>query len=98
MYMIVSFGDAATEDLWQDLDNARTRRFPADVRPVARRKLDMIHAAATLKDLTVPPGNQLEALKGDWKGWHSIRVNKQWRVVFRWSDGGAQDVKVIDYH
>lgn len=65
---------------------------------VARRKLDMLHYAQQLEDLQSPPGNRLEALRGDWKGWHSVRINDQWRIMFRWTDLGPQEVKIIDYH
>ena len=64
----------------------------------ARRKLLYVHDAATLTDLRVPPGNRLEALRGDWEGHHSIRINDQWRLVFRWEDGNAHEVRVVDYH
>jgi len=65
---------------------------------VVARKLDMIHYAAELRDLRSPPGNRLEALKGRWRGFHSIRINDQWRVIFRWSERGAEQVDVVDYH
>ena len=65
---------------------------------IALRKLDMIQYAHVLEDLRVPPGNRLEALKGDLRGYHSIRINEQWRVVFRWHEGVAHDVSVVDYH
>jgi len=65
---------------------------------VARRKLRMLNSAATLDDLRIPPANRLEALKGDRKGQHSIRINDQWRVCFRWKDGDAHDVEIVDYH
>jgi toxin HigB-1 len=74
------------------------RRIPSDVRSVAVRKLDMVNAAQELKDLRVPPGNRLEALKGELKGRHSIRMNDQWRVTFRWENGDAHDVEIDDYH
>lgn len=64
----------------------------------ALRKLDLLNAAHTLLDLRSPPGNRLEALLGDWRGFHSIRVNEPWRVVFRWADGAAHDVRLLDYH
>lgn len=70
----------------------------SDVSHIAKRKLDMIHYAAKLDDLRAPPGNRLEALKGNLKGFHSIRMNDQWRVVFRWSEAGPQDVRITDYH
>lgn len=96
--MIASFGDDATEALFLGTDGRRTRRIPADIRAAAVRKLDMLNAAAQLIDLRSPPGNQLEALKGDRKRMHSIRVNDQWRVVFRWDDGDAHEVSIVDYH
>ena len=72
--------------------------FPANLAKVARRKLIMLDAAAFLEALNSPPGNRLEALKGDLAGKHSIRINNQWRVVFRWTDAGPEDVEIIDYH
>jgi proteic killer suppression protein len=74
------------------------RGFPGDIVSVARRKLVQLNAASELSDLSVPPGNRLEALKGDLMGKHSIRINDQWRIVFRWSDAGPEDVEIIDYH
>jgi proteic killer suppression protein len=76
----------------------RPRGFPGDVVERARRKLKYLDAAAALSDLRVPPGNRLEALGGDRRGQHSIRINDQWRICFRWSDGGADDVEIVDYH
>lgn len=96
--MILSFGDRATEDLYHGRNTSKLRRIPVDIRQAALRKLDMLNAAHTLDDLKVPPGNRLEALKGGLKGKHSIRVNDQWRIVFRWDDGGAHEVAVTDYH
>ena len=96
--MIESFGNRLAEDLFYDRNSRVTRSFPAELNRVARRKLLYLHDAAELKDLRVPPGNRLEALKGDRKGSHSIRINKQWRVVFRWQSGQALDVQVLDYH
>jgi toxin HigB-1 len=72
--------------------------FPADVARVARRKLVQLNNAAVLGDLAAPPGNRLEALRGDLAGRHSIRINDQWRVVFRWSRDGPEDVEIVDYH
>jgi toxin HigB-1 len=72
--------------------------FPANLAKVARRKLIMVDAAAFLEALNAPPGNRLEALKGDLAGKYSIRINDQWRVVFRWTDAGPEDVEIIDYH
>ncbi len=96
--MIASFGDAATEDLFNGEGSARVRKFGRDVRKAAVRKLDMLNAANNLDDLRVPPGNRLEALKGDLAGHHSVRVNDQWRLVFRWQDGFVHDVRLTDYH
>jgi proteic killer suppression protein len=96
--MIESFGNSLAEDLFDDRLSKATRVFPAGLRRVARRKLLYLHDASELKDLRVPPGNRLERLKGSWDGFHSIRINKQWRVVFRWSGGSAFEVQVVDYH
>ena len=96
--MIEAFGNRRAEDLFFDRRSRETRRFPADLRNVARRKVLYLHDAAELQDLRAPPGNRLEALKGSLKGHFSIRINDQWRVVFRWEHGRAQDVAVVDYH
>jgi proteic killer suppression protein len=96
--MIASFRDRATEDLYHGRPTSRTRRFPSQVVPIALRKLDMLDCARLLSDLAAPPGNRLEALKGDLKGHHSIRVNEQWRIIFRWQGDDAHDVELIDYH
>ena len=96
--MIESFENRLAEDLFYDRNGRATRAFPTELRRVARRKLLYLHDAAELKDLRVPPGNRLEALRGDRKGFHSIRINNRWRVVFRWQSGQALDVQVIDYH
>lgn len=96
--MIQSFGDQFTEDIWNGVDNARTRKWPPDIKRVALRKLDMLNAASDLKDLRSPPGNRLEALKGVLAGFYSIRINDQWRIVFRWSPGGPSEVRITDYH
>jgi len=96
--VIESFGNAVAEDLFDDKRSKATRAFPNELRRVARRKLLYLHEATNLTDLRVPPGNRLERLKGDLKEFHSIRINDQWRVVFRWSDGNAYEVQVIDYH
>ena len=96
--MIVSFGDAATEDLYHGRRSSRVRRFPTSIIRVALRKLDVLNAAHRLEDLRSPPGNRLEALKGDLQGFHSIRVNDQWRIIFRWSESAVYDVSLTDYH
>ena len=96
--MIESFGNALAEGLFDDKNSKATKAFPPELRRVARRKLQYLHEAADLGDLKSPPGNRLEGLKGDRKGFHSIRINDQWRVVFRWSGGNAFDVQIVDYH
>jgi proteic killer suppression protein len=96
--MIESFGNRLAEDLFFDRRSRETRAFPPELIRVARRKVLYLHDAAELNDLRVPPGNRLELLKGRWKGYHSIRINDQWRLVFRWEQGHAQDVTVVDYH
>lgn len=96
--MIESLGDPATEDQYHNRATPRVRRFPADVVTAALRKLDVLAGAHRLIDLRSPPGNRLEALKGDLQGFHSIRVNDQWRIVFRWSANSAHDVSLRDHH
>ena len=92
--MICSFRNPRTEALFSDQDVPRFRA----IERVARRKLLFLHQAQRLEDLKVPPGNRLEALKGDRKGQHSIRINDQWRICFRWKDGDIFDVEIVDYH
>ncbi len=93
--MIKRFGDRDTERLFRrDL----VRRLPAGLQRTILRKLVSVDAAEALDDLRVPPGNRLEKLKGSRAGQHSIRINDQWRVCFRWKDGDAHDVEIVDYH
>jgi proteic killer suppression protein len=96
--VIESLGNALAEDLFDDKNSKATKALPRELRRVARRKLQYLHEATDLKDLKSPPANRLEGLKGDFKGLHSIRINDQWRVVFRWSSGNAFDVQIVDYH
>jgi proteic killer suppression protein len=96
--MIQSFGDQATEDLYHGRRTARTRRFHPDVQTAALRKLDMLNAATRLDDLRSPPGNRLEQLRGDLRGFHSVRVTGRWRLVFRWTASGPASVSLTDYH
>lgn len=96
--MILDFADKTTEDIYDGLDSKAARRIPQTVWAVAVRKLDMLNAASDLRDLQVPPANRLELLKGKWSGYHSIRINDQHRIVFRWIDGNAKDVLITDYH
>ena len=92
--MIKSFGDRRTERLFAD---QVVKEFQGVARR-AKRKLEAVHAAARLEDLRVPPANRLEKLKGDLKAFHPIRINDQWRIIFRWVDGHAYGVTIIDYH
>lgn len=96
--MIASFGDEATGDLFHGQNTKPARRIPVMLWKMASRKLDMLNAAHELRDLVVPPGNRLEALRGSLSGWHSIRINDQFRIVFRWKDGNAYEVRITDYH
>ncbi len=93
--MIRSFADRETEKVFR---RERSRTLPTDVQRRAHRKLLLVHAAEKLDDLRVPPGNRLERLKGDREGQHSIRINEQWRICFRWDRGDAFDVEITDYH
>ena len=95
--MIISFRGQLAEDLFFDRKTGVSRRFPADLIEIARRKLQYLNSAHRLLDLRSPPGNRLEALKGNLAGYHSIRINDQWRVVFKWDDG-AREVQIVDYH
>jgi proteic killer suppression protein len=92
--MILSFSDRDTEELFR---TERNRRF-SQISRIAARKLTALHSAEALSDLLVPPGNRLEALKGKGSGWHSIRINDQWRIIFRWTEKGTSDVAIADYH
>ena len=93
--MIRSFKDKDTEAIF---NGKFVRRIPKQVAPLAARKLNQVHAAGSLEDLRIPPGNRLEALKGDRKGQHSIRINDQWRICFRWTNAGPDAVEIVDYH
>ncbi len=96
--VIRSFADTATADVFYGVDSKAARRLPREVWPVFRRKLDLLMAAKTLLDLRIPPGNRLEALRGDQAGRHSIRVNDQYRITFCFEDGDAREVRCEDYH
>ncbi len=93
--MIVSFRDSETELLW---GTGKSRRIPSDIRRTAWKRLAILNAAVELINLRVPPGNRLEALTNDRKGQHSIRINNQYRICFRWQAGNASDVEIVDYH
>jgi proteic killer suppression protein len=92
--MIRSFGDKLSEALFRD---ERVRQFTGFAR-VAKRKLEAVNAATRLEDLMIPPSNRLEKLKGNLKDFHSIRINDQWRVIFRWIDGEPHQARIVDYH
>jgi len=96
--VIASFGDRATEALYHGVRGKAVKRIPPRITAAAVRKLDMLNSARALHDLLQPPGNRLEALRGDLRGFHGIRVNEQWRIVFRWEAGEAREVRIIDYH
>jgi proteic killer suppression protein len=93
--MIRSFGAKETEKIWNGI---RSAKIPPEVQNVGRRKLRMINNSIDINDLRIPPSNRLEKLKGKLKDFHSIRINDQWRIVFRWESGHAQEVEITDYH
>jgi toxin HigB-1 len=93
--VLQSFGDKDTERIWR---RERSRKLDQRTQRVALRKLLIMDAAETLDDLRVPPGNRLEKLRGDRRGQHSIRINQQWRICFRWTAAGPEDVEIVDYH
>lgn len=96
--MIVSFANRLAENLFEDRRSREVRAFPPELHRKARMKLLYLHEAGVLEDMRVPPGNRLEALRGDRVGFHSIRINDQWRLIFRWESGNAHDVSIEDYH
>ncbi len=93
--MIQSWANTETEEIWNGFF---VRKLPNEIQRIAKRKLVHIHAAKVINDLRVPPGNKLEKLSGDREGFWSIRINDQWRICFRWENGNAFDVEVVDYH
>ncbi len=96
--MIVSFGDKATEDIFHGHQTKAARRIAQTLWSRVQAKLDLLNASATLEDLRVPASNRLEKLRGDWAGFYSVRVNDQYRLVFRFVSGDALDVRCTDYH
>jgi proteic killer suppression protein len=96
--MIISFGNRGTSDLFHGISSRHARKFPGQIYEQALSKLDVLNAAQVLDDLRSPPGNRLEPLRGDLKGFHSIRINSQRRIVFRWVESSAHDVQIMDYH
>lgn len=93
--MILGFRSKETEAIWR---GDFVKNLPPDIQPVARRKLRMLNSARRLDDLRIPPANSLEVLKGDRKGQHSIRINSQWRLCFRWTETDASEVEIVDTH
>lgn len=96
--MIVSFQDAVAEALFHGEPHRRLKRLPPEILSRASDKLDLLNAARDLRDLTSPPSNRLEKLRGNLAGFYSIRINQQWRIVFRWQDADVHDVAIVDYH
>ena len=93
--MIKTFAGKETEKIWSGI---QSRKFPPDIQNTARRKLRMINNSQNLNDLRVPPANRLEKLSGDLAGFHSIRINNQWRIIFKWENDNAFEVEIVDYH
>lgn len=96
--MIISFGDKATADLFNGINSRDSRKIPSEIRKKALNKLDILNAVEQLEELKSPPGNRLEALKGNLNGFFSIRINNQWRIIFQRYNGNVSQVQIIDYH
>lgn len=95
--MIIRFKHQLAEDIFLNRITGASRKFPLELRKIVDRKLQYLNAALKLQDLKSPPGNRLEMLQGNLKGYYSIRINSQWRIIFKWKDG-ADEVQIIDYH
>jgi proteic killer suppression protein len=93
--MIVSFGDKKTKSIW---NGERVKKFSTDIQETTRRKLRMLNSSQNISDLLIPPSNKLEKLKGELKAFYSIRINDKWRIIFRWQNNNAEEVRIIDYH
>ena len=93
--MLTSFGNKDTQKIWE---GERVKSLPTEVQEIARRKMRMLNNSQNLTDLMIPPSNRLEKLKGTLKNFYSIRVNDQWRIIFKWNNGNADEVELIDYH
>jgi proteic killer suppression protein len=96
--MIKSFANKATEAIFHGANSKVARCIPIELHAIAARKLSRLSYAVSLNDLRTPPANHLEKLSGDWAGFYSIRINKQWRITFRWTEEGAESVEIVDYH
>lgn len=93
--MILSFGSKETERIW---NGERVSKLPNEIQDIGRRKLRMLNNSQNMNDLKIPPSNRLEKLSGNLKDWYSIRINDQWRIVFKWDNGHATEVRIVDYH
>ena len=93
--MILTFGDKDTESIWNGI---RVKNLPTEIQTVGRRKLRMLNNSQTISDLRIPPSNRLEKLSGKLDGFYSIRINDQWRIMFKWIEGQSEEVKIVDYH
>lgn len=93
--MILSFGSKDTQKIWE---GTRVRKPSVELQEIARRKLRMLNNSQDITDLRIPPSNKLEKLKGSLREYHSIRINDQWRIIFKWKNGNASEVEIIDYH
>jgi proteic killer suppression protein len=93
--MIVSFGSKQTEQIWNGF---RVKKMPVEIQNVGRRKLRMLNNSQDIADLRIPPSNRLEKLSGNLKSFYSIRINNQWRIIFKWHKGNASEVEIVDYH
>lgn len=93
--MIISFGTKDTEKIWNGI---RVSKLPMEIQTIGRRKLRMLNNSQNIQDLTIPPSNKLEKLKGDLIDYYSVRINDQWRIIFKWASGNASEVEVVDYH
>jgi toxin HigB-1 len=93
--MILSFGDKDTESIWNGF---RVKNLPFEIQTVGRRKLRMLNNSQTINDLRIPPSNRLEKLSGSYLGFYGIRINDQWRILFKWNEGQSEEVEIIDYH
>ena len=93
--MIISFGSTETEKVW---NGERVKKWPTEIQQIGRRKLRMLNNSVDLADLKIPPSNRLEKLSGKLKDYYSIRINNQWRIMFKWNAGNASSVEIIDYH
>jgi toxin HigB-1 len=93
--MILNFGSKETEKVWY---GERISKWPLEIQQIGRRKLRMLNSSESIMDLTIPPSNKLEKLKGNLSGYYSIRINDQWRIIFKWANSNCEEVEIIDYH